>query len=110
MDHDFAAWSAEQRALANSPLSPSEKRAKDMREASQQRSAEFLKADRQYKDLEAQMLAAKAERDRLGESARMHTEATQKVDEKNQATLGPKIPAGGLGRVIEEVQMNDKQH
>ena len=55
------------------------------------------------------MMAAKAERDRLQESARMHTEAAQITIEKAEKVRSPTL-SGGLGRVIREVLENDPKH
>jgi len=57
--------------------------------------------------LEIEFMAAKAERDRLQESARMHTEAAIVVNEKAEKVRTPTLQ-GGLGRVIQEVSLPSK--
>jgi len=103
-DLDFEAWAEEQRELGGT--SPKEARAFAIRQSAEERSQQFNEADAKYKELEVALALAKAERDRLGESARMHLQAAEAAKEKAQAVL-PKMPEGGLGRVIEQVQRND---
>ena len=52
--------------------------------------------------LEIELMAAKAERDRLQESARMHTEAAIIGNEKAEKVRTPTLK-GGLGLVIQQV-------
>lgn len=60
-----------------------------------------LEAEAKFRMLEIEFMAAKAERDRLQDSARMHTEAAMRGNEKAEKVRTPMLN-GGLGRVIEE--------